>query len=101
MKNLMGMVPPPQIVGDEMKQKIGQSVAKASNYANVRRNEVCWSIVGVTVGAIAGSAVGGVGIATAGSATGVPRLVVLLVLAVVGGLIGNRVGIWIDRRTGR
>jgi hypothetical protein len=86
--------------GDPMKQVFRRGVAKAGDYAKARP-EAFWSIIGTTAGATAGLFVGGVGIAAGGGAIGVSGLFVLLILAVVAGLAGNRLGIEIDRRTAR
>jgi hypothetical protein len=59
-----------------------------------RPKEFRWSIFGMTVGAVAGTFVGGIGIAALGTAWG---LWGWLVFAVGGGVIGNRIGIEKDR----
>ena len=80
-----------------MKQIVARSFSKVCDYAKVRPKEAGWSIVGVAFGVIAGLTIGGVGIATSGGATGLSKLAVVLILAAIGGLIGNRVGIWIEQ----
>lgn len=83
-----------------MRQVIRRGAAIASHYAKARP-EAFWSMIGIAVGVIAGFSIGGIGITARGGATGLSNFAVLLTLASVGGLIGNRVGIWIDRRTKR
>jgi hypothetical protein len=83
-----------------MKQVFGRGIAKARDYAKARP-EAFWSIIGTGGGATVGWFVGGVGVAAVGGATGVPGLVVLLIIAAVTGLAGNRIGIEIDRRSSR
>lgn len=67
---------------------------KALKYAKKNPNETKWSIVGIAVGMLAGLFIGGVGIATMGGAFGIPAA---LILAFVGGMIGNRYGVGKDR----
>lgn len=62
--------------------------------ARARPAETYWSIIGAAVGAVLGLLVGGVGIAAMGGAAGVPAAVIL---ALVGGVLGNRYGISKDR----
>jgi hypothetical protein len=50
------------------------------------------------LGIIAGVLIGGVGIAAMGSAAGFSGLIVAVVLALVGAVIGSRVGLEFDRR---
>ena len=60
--------------------------------------EIRWSIGGAIVCAIAGTLIGGVGIAAGGSAIGVSVLCVLAILALLGAIIGSRIGVEIDKR---
>jgi hypothetical protein len=53
---------------------------------------------GAIVCVIAGALIGGVGIAANGSARGISALAVLATLAVLGAMIGSRIGIEIDKR---
>jgi hypothetical protein len=80
---------------------IRRGVAIAGDYTKARPKEAFWSMVGTGVGVIAGFSLGGVGIAAGGGASGFSGMVVLIVLAGVGGLLGNRFGIWLDRRTAK
>ncbi|GEC34043.1 hypothetical protein N181_23270 [Sinorhizobium fredii USDA 205] len=77
--------------GDRMKQRIAQRVAAV---AKARPAETRWSLIGAAGGAILGLLVGGVGITAMGGGTGVPAAVIL---AIVGGVLGNRFGISRDR----
>lgn len=54
-----------------------------------------WTAVGVLVGLAMGGAVGWIGIAALGTGFGLPSSVVLMF---VGGLVGNRWGIWRDKK---
>ncbi|WP_370035973.1 hypothetical protein [Sinorhizobium fredii] len=74
-----------------MKQRIAQKFAAA---AKARPAETKWSLIGVAGGVILGLLIGGVGVAAMGGATGVPAAVIL---ALVGGVLGNRYGISKDR----
>jgi hypothetical protein len=60
--------------------------------------EIRWSIGGAIVCAIAGALIGGVGIAAGGGARGISALAVLAILAVLGAIIGSRIGVEIDKR---
>jgi uncharacterized protein YcfJ len=77
-----------------MKQRFLQSALKLSAAAKARPAETRWSLVGAAAGAVLGLLIGGVGIAAMGGATGVPAAIVL---ALVGGIVGNRYGISKDR----
>ena len=77
-----------------MKQKISSSAQKLSNAAKARPAETRWSLIGAGAGAVIGLMVGGVGVAAMGGGAGVPAAVIL---AVVGGMLGNRYGISKDR----
>ncbi|MDR6664003.1 hypothetical protein [Rhizobium sp. 1399] len=77
-----------------MKQKISAGAQKISGAAKARPAETKWSIIGAAAGAILGLLIGGVGIAAMGGAAGVPAA---LILAVIGGVVGNRYGISKDR----
>jgi uncharacterized protein YcfJ len=80
---------------ESMKQAIKRGVAIAGDIHKRRPQEVRWSIAGMMAGALLGLLVGGVGIAAFGGARGVPAF---LILGIVGGVIGNRVGLEKDRR---
>lgn len=77
-----------------MKQVIKRNAAAVIGFGKSRPREVRWSIYGMALGGTAGVLVGGVGIAALGGAMGVPAA---LVLAIVGGMIGNRIGVGKDR----
>lgn len=67
---------------------------KAIQYAQKNPNETKWTSAGIGLGILAGLSIGGVGIAALGGAIGVSAAVIL---AAVGGMIGNRYGIGKDR----
>ncbi len=77
-----------------MKQKLSSGAQKVAAAAKARPAETRWSLIGAVAGAIVGLLVGGVGIAAMGGAAGVPAA---LILALVGGVLGNRYGISKDR----
>jgi predicted lipid-binding transport protein (Tim44 family) len=77
-----------------MKEKLSSGAQKISAAAKARPAETRWSLIGAVAGAILGLLVGGVGIAAMGGAAGVPAAVIL---ALVGGVVGNRYGISKDR----
>lgn len=77
-----------------MKQKFSFGAQKVAAAARARPAETRWSIIGAVAGAVLGLLVGGVGIAAMGGAAGVPAAVIL---ALVGGVLGNRYGISRDR----
>ncbi|MBB4232657.1 hypothetical protein [Rhizobium mongolense] len=77
-----------------MKQKLSSGAQKVAAAAKARPAETRWSLIGAAVGAVLGLLVGGVGIAAMGGAAGVPAAVIL---ALVGGIVGNRYGISKDR----
>ncbi|PDT50936.1 MULTISPECIES: hypothetical protein [Sinorhizobium] len=77
-----------------MKQKLSLGAQKVTAAAKARPAETRWSLIGASAGAVLGLLVGGVGIAAMGGAAGVPAAVIL---ALVGGVLGNRYGISKDR----
>lgn len=77
-----------------MKQKLNAGAQKLSAAAKARPAETRWSLIGAAAGGGSGLLIGGVGIVAMGSGVGIPAA---LVLAVVGGAIGNRYGISKDR----
>lgn len=77
-----------------MKEKLRSGARNLSVAAKARPAETKWSIIGGAAGAVIGLFIGGVGIAAMGGAAGVPAGVVL---ALVGGVLGNRYGISKDR----
>lgn len=79
-----------------MRHKIKRTAAVMRGFRNSRPKEFRWSLYGAGVGALIGASIGGIGVAALGGAFGVPAFVVL---AVVGGMIGNRVGVEIDKGT--
>ncbi len=80
-----------------MNQKILHGAQKVAAAAKARPSETRWSLIGGAVGAVLGLLIGGVGIAAMGGAAGVPAAVIL---ALVGGIVGNRYGISKDRPVG-
>ncbi len=83
-----------------MRERLKSKVDAARSYARSNPKEAKWSLGGAVTGAVAGFAIGGVGIAAMGGAKGANFLVVMLVLAIVLGLVGNRIGIALDRQGG-
>lgn len=79
-----------------MKSLFNRGVSAAGDFRRSRPKEVYWSTAGIVAGAASGFLIGGVGIAAGGSAVGIPAA---FILAIVGGLIGNRIGVEIDRRS--
>lgn len=77
-----------------MKQKISSGAQKVAAAAKARPAETRWSLIGAAAGAVLGLLIGGVGIAAMGGAAGAPAAVIL---ALVGGVLGNRYGISKDR----
>lgn len=77
-----------------MKQRLESNARKVAAAAKARPEETRWSLIGAAAGAILGLLVGGVGIAAMGGAAGVPAAVIL---ALIGGIVGNRYGISKDR----
>ncbi|MDX1216287.1 hypothetical protein GOL99_12155 [Sinorhizobium medicae] len=77
-----------------MKQRISSGTQKVAAAAKARPAETRWSLIGAAAGVVLGLLIGGVGIAAMGGAAGVPAAVIL---ALVGGVIGNRYGISKDR----
>jgi len=77
-----------------MKHKIHTGARKVTAAAKARPAETRWSLIGAAVGAMLGFLIGGVGIAAMGGAAGVPAA---LILAIAGGVLGNRYGISKDR----
>jgi hypothetical protein len=78
-----------------MKQTLKRGAAEVANTAKARPKEVRWSLGGAVLGIVAGLLIGGVGVAAMGDAVGVPAAVIL---ALVGAMTGNRVGVEFDRR---
>lgn len=60
-------------------------------------HELRLTAVGLILGLVVGSCIGSVGIAARGTAHGVPAPFVLIALAVLFALIGNRIGVSFDR----
>ncbi|NEH55254.1 hypothetical protein GR198_05770 [Rhizobium leguminosarum] len=77
-----------------MKQKLSSGAQKVAAAAKARPAETRWSLIGAVVGVFLGLLIGGVGVAAMGGAAGVPAA---LILALVGGIVGNRYGISKDR----
>jgi predicted lipid-binding transport protein (Tim44 family) len=77
-----------------MKQRLESNARKLAAAAKARPAETRWSLIGAAAGAVLGLVVGGVGIAAMGGAAGVPAAVIL---ALVGGVLGNRYCISKDR----
>jgi hypothetical protein len=81
-----------------MKQTIKRGAVVFLGLHRSRPKEVRWSVGGVIVGVLAGLAIGGVGVAALGTAFGVPAFAVL---AFVGVMVGNRVGVEKDNKARR
>ena len=83
-----------------MKQSIRRAVTFVGSFRKTRPMEIRWSVGGAVVCAIAGAliGIGGVGIAAGGGAIGVSVLSVLAILALLGAIIGSRIGVEIDKR---
>lgn len=77
-----------------MKQQLEANARKVAAAAKARPAETRWSIIGAAAGAVLGLLIGGVGIAAMGGAAGIPAAVIL---AFIGGIVGNRYGISKDR----
>lgn len=77
-----------------VKQKLASGAQRVAAAVKVRPAETRWSLIGATAGGGSGLLIGGVGIVAMGSGVGIPAAVIL---AVVGGAIGNRYGISKDR----
>ncbi|MGO7589977.1 hypothetical protein [Rhizobium leguminosarum] len=77
-----------------MKQKLSSGAQKVAAAAKARPAETRWSLIGAVVGVFLGLLIGGVGVAAMGGAAGLPAA---LILALVGGIVGNRYGISKDR----
>lgn len=77
-----------------MKDKLNAGAQKLSAAAKARPEETRWSLIGAAAGGGSGLLIGGVGVVAMGSGVGIPAAVVL---AMVGGAIGNRYGISKDR----
>jgi len=77
-----------------MKQKLASNARKVTAAAKARPAETRWSLIGAATGAVVGLMIGGVGIAAMGGAAGVPAAIIL---ALVGGMAGNRYGVSKDR----
>ncbi|KSV92888.1 hypothetical protein [Sinorhizobium sp. GL28] len=77
-----------------MKQKLSSGAQKVAAAAKARPAETRWSLIGAAAGAVIGLLIGGVGVAAMGGAAGVPAAIIL---AIVGGMAGNRYGVSKDR----
>ncbi|WP_354180951.1 hypothetical protein [Bradyrhizobium sp. LA6.1] len=77
-----------------MRNKIVRAAAAICGIQKSRPKELRWSIYGVVAGVLAGSSLGGIGVALLGGAFGIPAAVVL---GILGGMIGNRIGVEKDR----
>ncbi len=77
-----------------MKEKLHMGAQNLAAAAKARPAETKWSLIGASAGGIIGLLIGGVGVAAMGGAAGVPAAVIL---ALVGGVLGNRYGISKDR----
>lgn len=80
-----------------MKQRLDSNARKVAAAAKARPVETRWSLIGAAAGAVIGLLIGGVGIAAMGGAAGVPAAIIL---ALVGGMVGNRYGVSKDRPIG-
>lgn len=77
-----------------MRDKISIATKRIVSGAKARPAETRWSLIGASAGAAVGLMVGGVGIVAMGGGAGIPAAVIL---AVIGGMLGNRYGISRDR----
>lgn len=77
-----------------MKDRYSAGARHVTAAARARPAETKWSLIGAGIGAVVGLLMGSVGIAAMGGAAGIPAA---LILAVIGGVIGNRYGISKDR----
>jgi uncharacterized protein YcfJ len=77
-----------------MRHKIKRTAAAIRRFRKSRPREFRWSIYGSVVGALVGTFIGGIGVAALGIAFGAPASIIL---AVIGGMIGNRVGVEKDK----
>jgi predicted lipid-binding transport protein (Tim44 family) len=77
-----------------VKQKFQDGARKVGAAAKARPAETTWSLIGAAVGAAIGLLIGGVGVVAMGGGIGVPAAIIL---ALVGGVVGNRYGISKDR----
>lgn len=77
-----------------MKDKFSIAKERIVAGAKARPAETRWSLIGAAAGGGSGLLIGGVGIVAMGSGVGIPAAVLL---AVVGGAVGNRYGISKDR----
>jgi uncharacterized protein YcfJ len=73
-----------------VKRTIKCSIDAIIGFRKSRPKQFRWSIYGAAVGAFVGAFIGGVGVAALGVAFGMPAFIIL---AIVGGMIGNRVGV--------
>lgn len=81
-----------------MRQRIRQGAGVVWRVAKARPKEARWSVIGIAAGTFVGLLIGGVGVAALGGAVGLPAAVVL---AALGGLVGNRYGVEQDARDRR
>jgi predicted lipid-binding transport protein (Tim44 family) len=70
------------------------AAARLRGIRKSRTQELRWSIYGIVGGVLIGMFIGGIGVAILGRAFGIPSFAIL---AVLGALIGNRVGVEMDR----
>lgn len=77
-----------------MKVKFSAAKERILSVAQARPAETRWSLIGAAAGGGSGLLIGGVGIVAMGSGVGIPAAVIL---AMVGGAVGNRYGISKDR----
>ncbi|MDE3795828.1 hypothetical protein CN155_10240 [Sinorhizobium meliloti] len=77
-----------------MRGKIPSATQKVAAAAKARPAETKWSLIGAAIGALLGLLIGGVGITAMGGAAGAPAAIIL---ALIGGVLGNRYGVSKDR----
>lgn len=77
-----------------MREKFSAAKDRVISEARARPAETRWSLIGAVAGGGSGLLIGGVGIVAMGSGVGIPAAVLL---AAVGGAVGNRYGISKDR----
>lgn len=78
--------------------KIRLALYYAVTHARSRHHEIKWATIGAAVGIFTGVYIGSVGIAAHGKASGLSELVVAILFAGLGALVGSRFGIGKDKK---